>query len=93
MKQRSEIDWNNPPEPAVFGQVELKPKFKRKPGVIMDGVGFIMCGNEQARKAACMWLPTLIFYVRQACMRYPAFREELEEMISLIPEPAPPADP
>jgi hypothetical protein len=91
LKTRSDIDWSNPRQPAVFGKAQLRGQ-PAEPGHIGDGM-FVLVGSQTARWHPMIGLTTLIYYVRKACLTYPAFREELEEMLSLLPaRPVEPTD-
>lgn len=63
---------------------ELTKRAPNSPGFIEENA-LIVRATPTARKGAYVGLAALIYYVREACLMFPAFREELEEMISLLP--------
>lgn len=88
MKQRSTIDWKNPgPAPSSFMEVTL-PGIPDGPGVVTSDA-FTIVGKPRSKKGYGIWLVALIYYVREACIRFPAFREELAEMLIMLPSNQP----
>lgn len=88
MKKRSNIDWTNPPEPSVYSAVTLGA-IPKGPAVL-SSVCLTVVAKPRSKKGVGIYLPALIYYCREAAIKFPVFREELLDMIAKLPLPPPP---
>ena len=87
----ADIDWRSPPQPSVFAEITLKKKHldHPEPG-FLDPRMLVVRPKPESKKAAALSLDDVLYYVREAALKYPAFRAKLDQMMaSLPPAPAP----
>lgn len=85
MKTRLNIDWSTREAPSTFMEVTLaNPKAVKGPAVIMPHC-FALRASPKSKKANAIGWGGLLYCVRQAALRWPAFRAELHAMVDSLP--------
>ena len=80
----SRIDWEDYPEPSTYIDMGISTRTTRAPALIVSGL-FTTLRSETARNCGAITLNDLLYYVRQAALRYPEFRKKLEHMVGTLP--------
>lgn len=74
-------------EPTVFTKSELPPDLARESGPGHASVyGLSVRSGPKTRKAAALNWIEVLWYLRQAAIRWPAVRDHLDHMVASLPE-------